>query len=273
MIKLQVSEFGPIVEGAVHLKPLTIFVGPNNSGKSYFAVLAYALFLSFPSMYAFSRGVLPWRLRRFRFHPQRYLPGMGEISPVELLDDKQVLKSLQNGLKSLIGGSRNREISISFKDLPDKVKQGLEQVLQNSMSECAIALGEELKRCYASVIPELTRKTSKGAFTVSVSQENPPLQLNMSYTDDNLRLVDSHFDVSNLSVGLKIPSQALQRRMLRDRGQFLLYELAENFVVKAYRDFLVDPYYFPAARSGILQSHKALAGYIVLPEIFHFGAK
>ena len=37
------SDFGPIASGSIDLRPLNIFVGPNNSGKSYLATLLYAL--------------------------------------------------------------------------------------------------------------------------------------------------------------------------------------------------------------------------------------
>ena len=43
MTRIEVRDFGPIAEGAVDLKPLTVFIGPNNSGKSYMALLVYAL--------------------------------------------------------------------------------------------------------------------------------------------------------------------------------------------------------------------------------------
>ena len=36
-LKLAVKNFGPIREGEVEFKPLTVFIGPNNSGKSYMA--------------------------------------------------------------------------------------------------------------------------------------------------------------------------------------------------------------------------------------------
>lgn len=42
-LKLAVKNFGPIREGEVEFKPLTVFIGPNNSGKSYMATLQYAL--------------------------------------------------------------------------------------------------------------------------------------------------------------------------------------------------------------------------------------
>ena len=43
MLAISVKNFGPIAEGSVDLKPLTIFMGPNNTGKSYMATLVYAL--------------------------------------------------------------------------------------------------------------------------------------------------------------------------------------------------------------------------------------
>ena len=42
-VLLKIRDFGPIVDGLIEIKPLTIFVGPNNTGKSYIAMLYYAL--------------------------------------------------------------------------------------------------------------------------------------------------------------------------------------------------------------------------------------
>lgn len=42
-VRVEVENFGPIRQGAVTLKPLTVFIGPNNSGKSYMAMLVDAL--------------------------------------------------------------------------------------------------------------------------------------------------------------------------------------------------------------------------------------
>ena len=43
MLTVSVENFGPIREGTVELRPLTVFVGPNNTGKSYMAMLIYAV--------------------------------------------------------------------------------------------------------------------------------------------------------------------------------------------------------------------------------------
>lgn len=41
--RLDVENFGPIVRASVDVRPLTVFVGPSNTGKSYLAILLYAL--------------------------------------------------------------------------------------------------------------------------------------------------------------------------------------------------------------------------------------
>ncbi len=59
-LELEVSNFGPIVEARVDLRPLTVFVGPSNTGKSYLAILIYALHRYFNSnIYPFRRRFSP----------------------------------------------------------------------------------------------------------------------------------------------------------------------------------------------------------------------
>ena len=42
-LELKVTDFGPIAKAELDLRPLTVFVGPSNTGKSYLAILIYAL--------------------------------------------------------------------------------------------------------------------------------------------------------------------------------------------------------------------------------------
>ena len=42
-LELEVEDFGPIGKAKINLRPLTVFVGPSNTGKSYLAILIYAL--------------------------------------------------------------------------------------------------------------------------------------------------------------------------------------------------------------------------------------
>ena len=49
-LELEVTNFGPIVEAKIDLRPLTVFVGRSNTGKSYLAILIYALHRHFSSV-------------------------------------------------------------------------------------------------------------------------------------------------------------------------------------------------------------------------------
>ena len=58
--RLQVTDFGPIAHADVEFRPLTVFLGPSNTGKSYLATLSYALHRYFatdndPYLYRFER--------------------------------------------------------------------------------------------------------------------------------------------------------------------------------------------------------------------------
>ena len=55
-LELSVTDFGPIAKAKIDLRPLTVFVGPSNTGKSYMAILIYALHQFF-SAYSGGKGL------------------------------------------------------------------------------------------------------------------------------------------------------------------------------------------------------------------------
>ena len=54
-IELSVTDFGPIAKAKIDLRPLTVFVGPSNTGKSYMAILIYLH--QFFSAYSGNKGL------------------------------------------------------------------------------------------------------------------------------------------------------------------------------------------------------------------------
>ena len=62
---LKVTNFGPIVEADIELRPLTVFVGPSNTGKSYLAILIYALHALFDGTQAEPHWLRLGRSSRF----------------------------------------------------------------------------------------------------------------------------------------------------------------------------------------------------------------
>lgn len=79
-IEVDMSNFGPILKGKFAIKPLTIFVGPNNSGKTYAATLAHSLLSSYgrrPSPWDISSWIRP-HLKSKTF--QRAISGMEKLA-------------------------------------------------------------------------------------------------------------------------------------------------------------------------------------------------
>ncbi len=265
MISIKVTDFGPVVEGCVRLRPLTVFVGPNISGKSYMAILAYAVFLSLPPLHS-NRWL--WRGRTWmRFRPQPFLPGLEDFPPAELSKDRAIWGPLRERVRDLVSRPKGQEVKLALSELPSTMQSAFDHVMRSIVKESASTLSSELRRCYASEISDLVRKRSgRGGFTLEVIQDGPPLSVNfeLGAEGNDLACTDYRFDSSSLSIDLRAGRNAsLMRQMLRDREPILIYELILQFATQAFAEFLADPYYLPAARSGILQSHKALASYVV----------
>ena len=61
-LELSVTNLGPIAKAEIDLRPMTVFVGPSNTGKSYLAMLIYALHRAFGgrwlgSSFIWGRGI------------------------------------------------------------------------------------------------------------------------------------------------------------------------------------------------------------------------
>ena len=67
---LEIEDFGPIAEARLEVRPLTVFIGPSNTGKSYLAVLIYALNQCFGG----DRLLFAARHRIPLFHPEGEIP-------------------------------------------------------------------------------------------------------------------------------------------------------------------------------------------------------
>ena len=74
LIKLKSSNFGPIAESDIELRPMSVFVGPSNTGKSYLAILIYALHQFF--------GAFSWTVRNTRMHRDFYSLGLPLVNPI-----------------------------------------------------------------------------------------------------------------------------------------------------------------------------------------------
>lgn len=128
-LELEVANFGPIVEARVDLRPLTVFVGPSNTGKSYLAILVYALHRVFGGN-SYLAGT---RFRR-RFP---LLSGRGDQDLSE-----EGIDALLEVASSLVGDSKLRGQGSIVLPPPAAA------ALRSGFDELADALSNEVGRCF-----------------------------------------------------------------------------------------------------------------------------
>lgn len=223
MWTLRVKDFGPIREGEVTFRPLTIFIGANNTGKSYMAQLAYALGRLFSS---------PWPARPWR-------PRSGPFIEVRVgLEHSQLLTEL-----------RRQKKPVPLDKLPPEARSAIEQAVESFFSDLAKAAAQELQRCFGSTVRELVRENAR-SFSIELDQRQPLAKLTLDFQDGELRLTKKEW---NREIDLS-PIQLFAER----RGRVLVGPVS----LSAFGFLFTWPHYLPAARSGILQGHKALASFI-----------
>ena len=98
---IEVKDFGPIAQGRVELRPLTVFAGPSNTGKSWLATLIYAMWQhGIGEKRSFNMAYEKiWDAERkkllFPENPTTWLESIEKNVPIKFTDgEKQFLKSV-----------------------------------------------------------------------------------------------------------------------------------------------------------------------------------
>lgn len=231
---IEVRDFGPLAHAAIDLRPLTVFVGPSNSGKTYLATLISAL--------------------------HRACDGFPRIPPRGLVITERVpdVRDAANAAREnlLTPGRR-----ITCSDLPDDVRARFRDIVDS----VAVDLTEEIKRLFdVEDCAELIRSTA------------PDCQLQVS-----LRLREGEQDLWRVTMGVsprgetaegvignvvlvRADATDAERRALAGRNPQNKAALFEHLIEHAARTGRPPRvHHLPAARSGMLQSHRLIAGSLV----------
>jgi hypothetical protein len=234
MFTLKVQDFGPIAEGTATLRPLTVLIGPNNAGKSYLALLTYAL-----------SG--PFGRPSASFHHGAFFYRHFAVEPGVHLSDK--------ARQWLSGRSKEKE-KAHFEEFPTEVKEAINVTVEKFIPRLAEGLSQELQRGFAAKLSDLGRKRAADGFHLWLDQSDPELRLSLSLAKGRLHVDQRKWDLSSLAIDLS------DVRRLSSQAFFDEF-LPGSIVQSLFRTFFTTAYYFPAARSGILQGHKALASSIL----------
>ena len=254
MLTISVKNFGPIAEGSVDLKPLTIFVGPSNTGKSYMATAVYAV------------------MRAVEGRPQvpfiRHLERRG--IPVSLSNPWRASDEIANSVKEWViqqeGKTWDPEEELPVSSLSQDIQEALtnstRQVLQLFRDDVVRQLGYGFGE--TSDIP--SRNASSEEFALLIQRDEPLLNLPIGLITD--KAADPIFDITQASTpSYKIENWGSDYQKdleifpaLYHDFFFLSRIMTAQFVLS---EFPVGSYYLPAARSGTVQARRFLASSII----------
>ena len=253
MLTISVKNFGPIAEGSVDLKPLTIFVGPSNTGKSYMATAVYAV------MRASTRDIdVSWSLgsRRAKtgISPESF--GEGEISG-------EVFASLERWVRQQISSS-SQIAHTQLSSLPNDIFRWLQESSVQQLDYLRRDIFDILGDIHGGSASFLKLGSDPDKFNLLVDQDYPTVGIEIRGPDTSGP--SSEIDISN-SYLPDFPFNSASVLHETSNNRWLWIEIADYLTGVATKGVLGKfprhSYYLPAARSGMVQGHKVLSSAVV----------
>lgn len=249
-VRISAENFGPIVNGSIDLRPLTVLVGPSNTGKTYFATLIYALHKILPDF-----SLLPVMYQ----HLYRFVQDLGNSKTATA-----VAYPWEAALQDVVEKLETKGRRFMFTDLPEPVRERWQTVLKDHE-----LLGEDLKselqRCFGlQFVSELVR--------LSTNSNSAQLSLNVSEECQSLWNFDMKVSASGITTdggqiqdmelfpdGGAVPNRWGYRKF-RELTKKTVEEFFDEFLYSAtWNDRRGESHYLPAARSGIMLSHRLIS--------------
>ncbi|MCY4674894.1 MAG: AAA family ATPase [Bacteroidetes bacterium] len=263
--QLIVTDFGPIQQADINLRPLSVFIGPSNTGKSYLAILIYALHCYFGS----------YQSRLFFRSDQEFRSLLNFVLPDGIGNLRDSLTAIGKQLTELEAddsGAQNEVV------IPEPVAA----VLRAMFREAAGAgLKDEIARCYGLDTKLLRRRDANGSSRVILRirpvESAEPLEHHLILKSRKvtsrttipegmplkLRRGSARPMPSSLS-WLYSPQLEFEDYLESDGSEVrigriqLLQFIADSLAVSVYGPFGRSAYYLPADRTGIMHAHKAV---------------
>ena len=265
-LNLAVSNFGPIIEADIDLRPLTVFAGPSNTGKSYMAILIYALHRFFSGAY----GAGPIRLT-------------GGIKPLGLPDDLDILDDVWPDVVAWLERSETSpepESESSLAPIPKSVERLLLRSMDISEYHGEVFIDETM-RCFGKDSPErLIRYGSQTEAKVAI--KNSVADTSLEY---EIEMAQNDMSSFRSSIPKAIPPEIasrLERAYARNPrlrlrfphrtppGQLGSYSAARALeaLSDAYSEEYITPlssavHYLPADRTGIMHAHQVVVASLI----------
>ena len=234
------------------MKPLTVLIGANNTGKSYLALTFYSL----------GRAVNGSSYPRYGSVRQRR--AIRRLAPRE--SSVKRFRNLAVELKSAFVDSESLlSHETEFSSYPPRTRRWMRNESRLWADPLARNVDYELQRCFGTNLGQLSRKwsgTGKSDFKVSISDQSAGFKWEFGCKGDELQTENWEATEPAGGKNFRLPRIASGFDVLNDP------DLLAHFLTSSYSNFLLSSFsapihYLPASRSGILQGHKTLASLII----------
>ena len=279
-LEIEVTDFGPIAKAKLDLRPLTVFVGPSNTGKSYLATLIYALHRFYGGYRPGRDQHGPWRLSTL----YRSRRTWGERQALSKDDEKALFDFSSDTLGRTIGIELPKAISAR---VPGPVAALIRPALRD-IGEYARLLEREIARCFGSEETEglirygstkgvrvaLVRQVSDGSrakepLTHEFSMTGADFSLSASIPDSTpLQMVTEDHTSWNWqeTILFGLSNSALEGEVGEERNFILGSGIAE--LVEKIGSSIIGPlgraaHYLPADRAGVMHSHRVVVASLI----------
>ena len=250
---LDVENFGPIAEAKeIEFRPMTVFVGPSNTGKSYLAMLLHAML----------EGHRPYK---------GYNPFNGRFRHFEAMSLESAKELAQSATDLMVAEPRNDDVPFhvdlrkTSTRLRDEIQSKAEVVIRDLARDCGRTIADFFE---VDDIDQL--QTANGmpgnnlAATLRGTSLDPGLAWSVSTDSDS---PSSELDIAGLTIGIDPHMVGFLDDLLEDddERQYLMRRIGVSVGIAIRSVFASTPnsIYFPASRTGILTSHATLTDSIV----------
>ena len=277
---LEVTNFGPIVEAAVDLRPLTVLVGPSNTGKSYLAILIYALHRFFGGE---PRDAVP-RTRRPPPYGYGWYGAFRKVPPLP----REVREDIALWARNIHEGWTTHE---PLKDvdttLPERFADWIREPLSAGIQSIGGIMDDEITRCFGVDRSQDLIRRANGAgesrgvdarvvlstYVSAASRHQRPFRYEFTIRGTESSLTSSIPPKIPLRIEVEDPSvlSYTTRRLLQyadDHDEDFLRRRAIDALANQIISYTAGPlsrpvHYLPADRTGVMHSHKVVVSSLV----------
>ena len=265
MLTISVKNFGPIAEGSVDLKPLTIFVGPSNTGKSFMATAVYAVMRAVEGPYGWGYDVSQMKLPDGERPIQWYAPSGRKLTARN--GGRDAVAALVQWASQLQGDALNPR-EVRWSDLSKELRTEMEHSAGVMLDLLIQDVIEKIADTYGEPPNFVNEREAEQNFSLNISRCKPLLNLRVRLTTGAKQTPE--FDLSGTPIHQPYLEAMLRREESNDRpdinhtsAAMLFLTFLDSAIEPIFAEFPPQSFYLPAARSGMVVGHKPLSASLI----------